>query len=255
MPRRKSGEPPKYRYHKARNLAVVTTNGQDHYLGEYGSPESREKYAVLIAQHAQAQLQSEPRVGGEAEVAVMPLRIADLTLRYNEHAEGYYVKNGQVTHQVNRIKIGLQAVNALYAGTRADEFGPKKLKAVREYLLGRQDLRLKNDRRSLSRTYINSLVQCIVRMFKWAVAEELLPAAVYGALAKVEGLKKGRVEVRETKPIQPVCIEHVNGILGHVGSQVAAMISLQRVSGMRPCEVRVIRPADITMRMDGIWIY
>jgi integrase len=253
MPRRKSGEPPKYRLHKARNLAVVTIDGQDHYLGGYGSPESREKYAVLIAQHARPKVG--PAVSAEAVIGIVPLRVADLTLRYGKFAEGYYVKNEQPTHQVNRVKMALQAINTLYAASRADEFGPKKLKAVRERLLGRQDLRLKKEQRSLSRTYINSLVRCIVRMFKWAVAEELVPGAVYDALAKVEGLKKGRSETRETEPVQPVCIEHVNVALGHVGPQVAAMIGLQRVSGMRPCEVRVIRPSDITIRMDGIWVY
>jgi hypothetical protein len=28
---------PKYRFHKARNCAVVTLRGRDHYLGEYDS--------------------------------------------------------------------------------------------------------------------------------------------------------------------------------------------------------------------------
>jgi hypothetical protein len=32
MPRKKD---PSYRYHKARNCAVVTLNGRDHYLGTY----------------------------------------------------------------------------------------------------------------------------------------------------------------------------------------------------------------------------
>ncbi len=257
MPRRKSGEPPKYRYHKARNLAVVTINGQDHYLGEYGSPESHERYAVLIAQANQAHASGEhdSQEGAVAVVPVAPVRVADLTLRYNEFAERHYVKNGQVTHQVNRIKIALRAVNALYAATRADEFGPKKLKEVRDYLLSRQDLRLKNQRRSLSRTYINALVRCIVRMFKWGVTEEAVPASVHDAMVKVEGIRKGRTEARETEPVGPVPIEHVTAVLGHVSQQISAMIQLQRVTGMRPCEVRVVRPADVTMRVDGTWLF
>ncbi len=48
MPRTKS--PPKYRLQKARGCAVVTIYGKDHYLGPYGSPESHEEYARLIAQ-------------------------------------------------------------------------------------------------------------------------------------------------------------------------------------------------------------
>jgi hypothetical protein len=41
---------PSYRFHKARNCAVVTLNGRDHYLGLYDSPESWEKYHRLIAE-------------------------------------------------------------------------------------------------------------------------------------------------------------------------------------------------------------
>lgn len=47
MPR--MNRPPSYRLHKARNSAVVTIDGKNHYLGPYGSPESHEKYARLIA--------------------------------------------------------------------------------------------------------------------------------------------------------------------------------------------------------------
>jgi hypothetical protein len=43
-------KPPSYRLHKAWNCAVVTINGENRYLGPYGSPESHEKYARLIAQ-------------------------------------------------------------------------------------------------------------------------------------------------------------------------------------------------------------
>jgi hypothetical protein len=46
MSRRKD---PKYRHHKARNLAVVRTEGKDHYLGRYGSEESKAEYHRLLA--------------------------------------------------------------------------------------------------------------------------------------------------------------------------------------------------------------
>jgi superfamily I DNA and RNA helicase len=48
MPR--TNRPPTYRYHKARNCAVVTIDGRNRYLGSYGSPESHEAYARLIAE-------------------------------------------------------------------------------------------------------------------------------------------------------------------------------------------------------------
>lgn len=41
---------PTYHLHKSRNYAVVTLNGKNHCLGPCQSPESREKYARLIAE-------------------------------------------------------------------------------------------------------------------------------------------------------------------------------------------------------------
>ena len=41
---------PSYRLHKPSGRAVVTLNGKDHYLGEYGSAESREAYNRLLLQ-------------------------------------------------------------------------------------------------------------------------------------------------------------------------------------------------------------
>jgi hypothetical protein len=46
---------PTYRHHKARDYAVVSINGKDHYLGKYDSDESKEKYHRLIAEHLAAQ--------------------------------------------------------------------------------------------------------------------------------------------------------------------------------------------------------
>lgn len=42
--------PPRYRFHKPRGCGVVTNEGHNHYLGLYGSPESYEEYARLLAE-------------------------------------------------------------------------------------------------------------------------------------------------------------------------------------------------------------
>lgn len=43
MSRPRKGALPTYRFHKARNCAVVTIDGHDHYLGPFGSPSSKQK--------------------------------------------------------------------------------------------------------------------------------------------------------------------------------------------------------------------
>ena len=74
----KNEKPPAYRLQKARNCAVVTIDGKDHYLGPYGSGDSYEKYARLIAQW-KATGPARPVLGaGSGE----SLKVAELTIRY-----------------------------------------------------------------------------------------------------------------------------------------------------------------------------
>jgi integrase len=109
--------------------------------------------------------------------------------------------------------------------------------------------------RGWSRGQINSAVGCIKRMFKWAVAEELIPAEVYHGLAAVEGLRKGRSEARETRPVRPVADEHVEAVLPYLTPPVRAMVQVQRLSGMRPGEVILLRPCDVDRSRGATWVY
>ena len=54
MPSQSAHVPPAYRLHKSSGRARVIVAGRQIYLGPYGSPESREKYARLIAEIAGA---------------------------------------------------------------------------------------------------------------------------------------------------------------------------------------------------------
>ncbi len=48
MPRTKNGSLPSYRLYKRTGQGVVTIDGHDHYLGEFGSLESKASYQRLI---------------------------------------------------------------------------------------------------------------------------------------------------------------------------------------------------------------
>ena len=82
------------------------------------------------------------------------------------------------------------------------------------------------------RSEINRRVGRLVRMFKWAVSEELIPPSVYEALRTVSGPRKGRSGAREKPPVKPVAEEMVMAVKPFVSRQVWAMIELQRLTGM-----------------------
>ena len=121
-----SNKIPSYRLHKPSGLAVVTAGGKDHYLGKYGSTESREAYGRLIGRYAS---------GSPVETskpAASSLTVAELVLAFMRHADQHYRKAGKLTDEVHCIKSALRPLVELYGTADASDFGPLALKAVRQ---------------------------------------------------------------------------------------------------------------------------
>jgi hypothetical protein len=93
----------------------------------------------------------------------------------------------------------------------------------------------------LARGKINQRVGRILHLFKWAVKNELFPTDVYHGLRTVSSLQKGRSAARETEPVITVPESFVAAIKPFVARQVWAMIEPQRLTGMRPGEIALMR--------------
>jgi hypothetical protein len=142
MPR--TNRPPAYRLHKARNLAVVTLAGKDHYLGPYGSPESHEAYARLIADWHAGGRRLPAAQAGPAQPTSPPLpsqlTVNELILAFWEHAKKHYRHaDGTPTRELDNYRDALRPLRKLFGRTQAVELGPLRLRAVREEML-RADL-------------------------------------------------------------------------------------------------------------------
>jgi integrase len=292
---------PSLRRHSPSSLGVVTLNGKDHYLGHW--PKDRKTppaqvqtaYDRLIAEWLAKgrRLQPQPEANHANAISLNELMLAFL-----HHAELHYRReDGSATSELNEYKAALKPLKRLYGALPVTEFGPLKLKAVREamaherrYLVrftpkegdietklerhvwehnfrrvvggGCQvrwlnqwcDAEVLGDEQALSRGVINNRIRRIVRMLKWAVAEELAPESVWRSLTTVRGLEKGRTTVRETEKVKPVPEAHVLAVLPYASPQVAAMLELQLLTGARPVVIRIMRARDIDTSSD-IWLY
>lgn len=236
---------PSYCLHKRSGRAVVRLNGKDHYLGVYGSPESHEAYQRLIAQWLATGKQTAAKRAERSRLSNPSVTVSEVILEYREFAKGYYVKDDEPTKEFTEMGIALRPVRLLYGDSLASDFGPLKLKAVREHMIDVMDL---------SRGVINTRINRVKRFFRWAVAEEFVPPSIIHGLEAVQGLRRGRTRARETDPVMPVDDAYVEAVLPHVSPHVAAMIQLQRMTGMRPGEVVVMRSDEISVR-DNVWIY
>jgi integrase len=232
---------PKYSLHASSGQARVVVNGKHIYLGKYGSAESHKKYSQIIAELASGSLASLSDLpSGQFD----DLSIDELLLRYLQFARSYYSENGKPSKEYRCMMDAVKHLRPRFGDSFANEFGPRKLAIVREDMISQ----------GLARTLINNRINRIRRVFKWAVSMELIPPGVFQAICTLEGLKYGRSNARESKPVQAVADDQIERVAAIASPQIRAMILLQRYTGMRPGEVVVMRPCDID-RSQSPWIY
>ena len=105
----------------------------------------------------------------------------------------------------------------------AKDFGPLALKAVR----------VKMVELGWTRGTINAGMSRIRRIFKHAIANELIDSAILDRLKCVAPLLAGRTEARDNEPRQSVSLKDINAVRKRVSPQVKDLIDVQRLTGAR----------------------
>jgi integrase len=218
----------------------VTLCGRDFYLGSFGTEQSRAEYDRLVAEW----LTNGRAVPRSVSANGSDITVNELLLAFEQWAESYYRKGNRLTGEVTNIRYAIRTLRELYGLTLAREFGPLQLKTVRQAIIDTE----------ICRNEVNRRVRIIVRAFRWAVAEGMIPPSVHHGLQAVSGLRRGRCEVRETDPVRPVPDAFVDAIRPHVSRWIWTMVALQRLSGMRPGEVCSLRTIDVDTS-GRVWIY
>jgi hypothetical protein len=153
----------------------VALNGRDFYLGQYGSPESRAEYDRAIVEW----ISDGRHLPAPTSGAGSDLTVNEVSLAYLAFADSYYVKHGQPTSELPCIRISIRPLRQLHGEAMAREFGPLQLKAVRQAMIDS----------GLCRNEVNKRTGRIVRLFKWAVGEAMVPPSVHHGLVAVSGLR------------------------------------------------------------------
>ncbi len=237
MTANRSRRVPSLRHHKATGQGFVEADGHRYYFGRLDRAETREKYHRFVAEWLAN--------GGRHPVPKEDLTVSELIAQYWQHAQGYYCRlDGSATHEVSNIRQALRSVRNLYGTAKACEFGPLGLKAVRQRMV----------ETGWCRANINRQIGRIKRMFRWAVENELVSPTVYHGLKAVSGLKQGRTEARESDPVTPVPDSVLAITLLHMTPTLRAMVEVQRLTGMRPGEVCMMRVCDLEMS-GRVWTY
>ena len=234
MPKLKN-KPPKYS--KLKQYAVVYSHGKTHYLGLYGSPESKAAYARFIAESRVDPVFLPPQ---EGEKVTVP----DLVAAFLEYVEPT-LDDSTFGHY--RTLVGDFLLKLYGDGTAVDDFKPRCLKLIRSEMIQSQ---------RFCRNTINVYTRRIVSIFGWGVSEELALETTWRALKSVQPLKKGYPGTYDNPEREEVPDYVIIQTLPFMPKTLATMVQVQRLTGMRPSEICKMRVGDIDQTRDPeLWYY
>lgn len=176
---------PRYCLHKRSGQAIVFINRTQRYLGPYDSPESREAYGNIVASLTQGRLVDEATCG----TLTPKFSVSDLMLRF------FTEELPRFAEDERRCQMGaIRIVRKLFGETPAKDFGPLKLRLVREEMVKGDPQAIAADvtmkpRKPWSRGFVNKQVSRLVSIFRWGISWELVPQSVADALATVRPLR------------------------------------------------------------------
>ncbi len=235
MPPSKSPAPV-YRYHVSGN-AQVRLCGKDFYLGPHGSPESYSRYHALLAEY-NANGRKLPESVPEHQMS-QEIRVRDVTADFRELVLPRYVDN---SGSYSRLSCVLNALNELYGELPISEFGPLRMRELRNKLA----------KSGNCRRYLNDQVRDVIRIVKHGLSRELVKPETITALEALPPLRRG--EARDNPKRGGVPLALVSATLPHVSPVVQIMIRLQLATGCRPSEIFRMTPSQIDRSGDE-WIY
>lgn len=124
-----------YCHHKPSGQTYVTLRdlaGNRHfvYLGPHDTEESHAEYRRVLVEW-----EASGRRLPVSTKAAPDITVNELAVAYLDHAERHYVKDGDQTNQLDRIRLAIRVLRSTHGHTLARDFGPKSLKMVRANML------------------------------------------------------------------------------------------------------------------------
>lgn len=243
MPKLTNGRVPKMRHHKIKSktghpgYAMVTLGGVDVHLGRWDDPESEVKYNEQIAQWL-SNGKKAVEVKGAAKT------IADVCTRWVAYAREYYQKGGKPTSEVRTCGSVAEGVRTLFGSMEIQDFNNTHLELLQKHWI----------RQGMKRKTINAYTRRVKAMFRWAVNQKFLSGGQWHEIAAVNSISRGRMGAQDAEPIGPASEDQIEAVLKVSSRRFGAMIQLQRLTGMRPGEVCIMRSCDVDMS-GPVWIY
>ena len=156
----------------------------------------------------------------------------------------YRGRDGEETGEASNVEWGLIPYRRYLGAKPIDSISHSDLVAVRKELVAY----------GYSRTSVNKIVGFWKRMMAWALDEGMVSATVKAELTQLSTLKPFRSEAKETRPVCAATRNAVKAVCKILPQNLADMIRVQELTGMRPGEVAEMRWQDVEIRND-VWLF
>jgi integrase len=248
MPRAR--KEPTYLLHKPSGQARTRVDGEYVYLGKHSPDHTGPSWETFLEIRRQWRLRQDVHKRRDGKRIKYPLLTLDqLAERFIDWADVHYRdKFGEPTGEAGNIRYALRPLLKLFGPELVAEFDITKLEAYRDELI----------RRGRCRTSINRDVHRVRHLFAWALPKKLAGRRggnLYGELLALETLQPNRTKAHENPEVDPVPMPVVRATYRKLSRVLRDMVHVQLLTAMRPGEVCLMRPCDITKQADGTWLY
>jgi len=211
-----------------RGYYTVRIKGKDYHLGK-DKTLARKKAKAIMSQILMNEVRPAPVFRSVEDVLLLFLK---------ENGQFYSTSN-------TTLRVVIREIALRFPDLSADEFDSLCLE---EYQLSLAE-------RHLARSTIKDRVNLVKQIYRWAAKKKLIPTSAWQDLLTVDNLKRGRTPAKEPKSIPPVDRKTLGRTLKYADPMIRDMALLQLYGGMRPSEMIMIRPCDITRGLEGVWLY
>ena len=171
--------------------------------------------------------------------------VANLCAAWAAHCREYYRgPDGKPTSTAINAIADVRMFRDLFGNAAMTELTHADMLQLRDALI----------RSGVSRTTVNARLWRIKFMIGWALDEALIPATVKAELTQVKSVKRGRTAAPERAPVRPVDDATIAATLEHMMPNTADMVRVQRLTGMRPCELCALKWSLIDTSRTP-WVY
>ncbi len=232
--------------------ARIKIGGRAFYLGKHGSEKSYREYERIRAEHAIKGAAPTPKLAADDALTIAELIAAWMTAD----------PRGPKHREVIGIARACTPLRRMFGQTPAAEFTSLRLIALQEAMLTAswmtdEERKKARNAKPWSGRYIAKQHKRMLRIFRWGEANGVLPKGTWENLKSVVPIRATDCRARVLPDRETVDWQsQVVPVLAVVSRQVAALIRLQYLGGMRPQDAVKMRPCDLDPNgPGGCWLY